>query len=710
MANFDTFELEGSLKNIPIASKNEYLLRLIEKTRSFIRRLRWKAHFFEQDQEIERKETFGLPSRRNTKAGMNLINFENDLFRVIANIEFHRKFENFQHKLLNDVKRIRKSTDIIVKADKTPNLYKLTRYIKLLHSNITKNYKKASQNTVNNINKEAKTLAQDLEISDRIQCLAPKDAYITLKDHKDNFKFNPKCRLINPTKSEIGIISKKILNKINDSIRNQQLHTQWTNTEQVLKWFKSLPKNKYQFLKFDVVEYYPSISRNLLEKALNFAEKYTTISKQDRNIIFNAAKSVLFHDGSAWIKRNANSKTEELFDVAMGSYDGAEVCELVGLFMLEGINNIIPNSKVGIYRDDGLAAIPKQPARTTEKLTKKLHAYAKSIGLRLEIEPPSTRVEFLDVTLDLTSHTFWPFRKPNSEIKYINKGSNHPKNITNQMRPMIQNLISKRSINKEEFDKAAPIYNKALTEHGYDGNISYQNEPTSRKNKRKRTRIWFNPPFCKSVKTNLGKVFIGLVKKHFDKNNPLSKIINIHKIGFSYSCMPNLEQIISSHNKKILAKSEQSTVEPCNCRNKTQCPMKDQSSCRVKGVIYKATVATSTDKKTYIGLAATEFKARFSNHKSSFNNEKKKKATALAGYIHQMKDEGKEYDLTWKIIDKASGPKAGTRTCRLCLKEARAILRGGTGSLNKRSEIAGACRHVTKFYLDEWDPNKTGIG
>ena len=75
-----------------------------------------------------------------------------------------------------------------------------------------------------------------------------------------------------------------------------------------------------------------------------------------------------------------------------------------------------------------------------------------------------------------------------------------------------------------------------------------------------------------------------------------------------------------------------------------------------------------------------------------------------------MKDEGKEYDLTWKIIDKASGPKAGTRTCRLCLKEARAILSGGTDSLNKRSEIAGACRHVTKFYLDEWDPNKTGIG
>ena len=319
------------------------------------------------------------------------------------------------------------------------------------------------------------------------------------------------------------------------------------------------------------------------------------------------------------------------------------------------------------------------------------------------------KTEYLDVMLDLDKHTYSPFRKPNSEIKYINQKSNHPQNITNQMRSMIEDLISRRSSNKEQFDKAAPLYNKALTENGYEGNISYRNEPTqntSNNTRRKRSRIWFNPPFCKSVKTNIGRIFIGLVKKHFDKTNPLSKVINIHKIGFSYSCMPNLEAIINAHNKKILQSDARPQAEPCDCRDKTSCPIKDQS-CRTKNVVYKATVNTTSEVKTYIGLASTEFKVRYRNHKSSFKDPKKKRSTALAGYIQELEEKKKDYELTWKIIEKATVPQAGTKTCRLCLKEARAILREGAGSLNKRSEIAGTCRHVRKFYLNEWTRDAT---
>ena len=468
-----------------------------------------------------------------------------------------------------------------------------------------------------------------------------------------------------------------------------------------MHWFESLQKNKYQFLKFDVVEFYPSISRNLLSKALLFAKQYTTISKQDETIIFNAAKSVLFHNGDAYTRRNTASKDDELFDIAMGGYDGAEVCELVGLFMLDGLNKIIPDGKVALYRDDGLIFIRKQSGRITEKLSKRIHAFAKSIGLAFEIEPPNSRVNYLDVMLDLDTHTYSPYRKPNSEIKYINKKSNHPHNITNQMRGMIENLISRRSSNKEQFDKAAPFYNKALVNNGYEGNITYQEERASKKTRRKRSRLWFNPPFCKSVKTNLGRIFIELIEKHFNKNNPLSKVINTHKIGFSYSCMPNLEAIINSHNKKILESGTQPQVEPCDCRSKTTCPIKDQS-CRTQNVVYKATVNTPAEVKTYIGLSSTEFKVRYRNHKSSFKDPKKKKATALAGYIHKLQENQQHYELTWKIIDKATIPRPGTKTCRLCLKEARAILKEGTGSLNKRSEIAGSCRHMKKFYLDEW--------
>ena len=53
-----------------------------------------------------------------------------------------------------------------------------------------------------------------------------------------------------------------------------------------------------------------------------------------------------------WIKKN-NSE----FDVTMGSYDGAELCELVALFLLHKLSTIIPKKLAGLYRDDSLAIL-----------------------------------------------------------------------------------------------------------------------------------------------------------------------------------------------------------------------------------------------------------------------------------------------------------------------------------------------------------------
>ena len=397
----------------------------------------------------------------------------------------------------------------------------------------------------------------------------------------------------------------------------------------------------------------------------------------------------------------------------MGGYHGAEICELVGLFMLDGLTKIIPGGKVALYRDDGMAIIPKQSGRISEQLIQTIHTFANSIGLKVEVEPPSTRTEFLDVVLDLENRVYSPYRKPNSEIKYIHNKSNHPHNITGQMTHMIEDLISRSSSNKAEFEKAAPTYRKALTSSGYDGDIAYQGEPKDTKGRRTRSRIWFNPPFCKSVKTNLGKIFIALVKKHFNKNNPLSKIINNHKVGLSYSCMPNLQAIIAAHNKKILSENNHAEVLPCNCQKKAECPIKD-GKCRTENVVYKATVVSANEIKTYTGLASTEFKQRWRLHKSSFKNKNKAKSTALASYIHKLQDKNIKYDLSWKIIKRTNRPAPGNgNSCRLCLKEAREILKDDPDSLNKRSEVTGSCIHLKKFYLDRWKEEtskEVGVG
>ena len=75
---------------------------------------------------------------------------------------------------------------------------------KRLKENITKTYKKASEKLQKSINLKAKFIASKLKLSDRIEKHAEAHAYVTLKDHKENFRSKPSCRLINAPKNKIG--------------------------------------------------------------------------------------------------------------------------------------------------------------------------------------------------------------------------------------------------------------------------------------------------------------------------------------------------------------------------------------------------------------------------------------------------------------------------------------------------------------------------
>ena len=66
--------------------------------------------------------------------------------------------------------------------------------------------------------------------------------------------------------------------------------------------------------------------------------------------------------------------------------------------------------------------------------------------------------------------------------------------------------------------------------------------------------IWFNPPYSKHVKTNIGKIFMKLISKHFPKQHKYYKIFNKNTVKLSYSCMPNMLSIITKHNKTFLNK------------------------------------------------------------------------------------------------------------------------------------------------------------
>ena len=96
---------------------------------------------------------------------------------------------------------IRSEDKVLVSADKTTNFYKLDApsYDKLLDNAITKSYKKANANITSNIANEEKIIAENIGLANRIDALAPKNRFVTLKNHKPNFQNNPTCRLINPS-------------------------------------------------------------------------------------------------------------------------------------------------------------------------------------------------------------------------------------------------------------------------------------------------------------------------------------------------------------------------------------------------------------------------------------------------------------------------------------------------------------------------------
>ena len=146
----------------------------------------------------------------------------------------------------------------------------------------------------------------------------------------------------------------------------------------------------------------------------------------------------------------------------MGSYDGAEVCELVGLYLLNLLTNEFGKSNIGLYRDDGLSFFQNISGPDSEKMKKKMCKIFKENGLNITVECNLAITNFLDVTFDLKSGTYYSYRKQNNEIFYIHKQSNHPPSIIKQTPSMISKRVSGISCDSDHFNKAAPDYNTAL--------------------------------------------------------------------------------------------------------------------------------------------------------------------------------------------------------------------------------------------------------
>ena len=130
------------------------------------------------------------------------------------------------------------------------------------------------------------------------------EAYIPIKDHKSEFPNKIPCRLINPSKSSIVKISKVILDRINEKIISSVTMNQWKNRSEVLKWYNKIPnKTLCSFIQFGIEGFYPSIRRELMDKAIGFAKTIVDIPDEDLSVIMQSRKTLLFCKKVPWVKK-----------------------------------------------------------------------------------------------------------------------------------------------------------------------------------------------------------------------------------------------------------------------------------------------------------------------------------------------------------------------------------------------------------------------
>ena len=242
-----------------------------------------------------------------------------------------------------------------------------------------------------------------------------------------------------------------------------------------------------------------------------------------------------------------------------------------------------------------------------DRIRKDIITLFKSEGVSITIDTNLTETDFLDVSFNLEMDNFFPYRKPNNTPLYMLSKSNHPPSIIKQLPLMTNKRISNLSCNEHEFSKAKPLYESAPKSSGFDYSMEFEAPVENARRYRDRKVIWFNPPFSLNVKTNIGKVFLKLVRKHF----------------------PNKDQ------DKI--------QRPCNYRIKKSCPL--NCKCLHQCMVYKAEVSTNTTYKEYYGASEGEFKSRYNNHTQSFRNISHINDTELSKYLWTLKANGTDYHL-----------------------------------------------------------------
>ena len=102
------------------------------------------------------------------------------------------------------------------------------------------------------------------------------------------------------------------------------------------------------------------------------------------------------------------------FDVPIGCYDGAIVCEFVVIFTLNKLSIIVVKNSIGLCRVDGLGVFDKLFSPQIEQKKKNIIKTFKDSELSITLTSNNTSVDFLHISLNLKTVSYQSFRKSNS--------------------------------------------------------------------------------------------------------------------------------------------------------------------------------------------------------------------------------------------------------------------------------------------------------
>ena len=98
----------------------------------------------------------------------------------------------------------------------------------------------------------------------------------------------------------------------------------------------------------------------------------------------------------------------------MRSFDSAEVCKLVGIYVLCFLAKLINKEDCGLYRDDGLLIFRNVNREQIDRMRKYIIKTFKDIAFAIDVETNLKIVGFLDTTFNLNNGTYRPYKKPNN--------------------------------------------------------------------------------------------------------------------------------------------------------------------------------------------------------------------------------------------------------------------------------------------------------